>query len=85
MSDEKDKEIARLKALLSDYPKGHDPIKDEFKKYSIVEFQFELMDQLVEFTRQIDETGKNPVNEEQKITHHTFTEWMSFFRQWASW
>ena len=66
--------------------KKFDVIADEKVKMSILEFQFELMDQLVDYARQMDEATKSPLNEEQEGLQNgqTFDEWMSSFRKWAS-
>lgn len=64
---------------------GHDPIEQENDKIDILQFQHGLLGQLVQYVQQMKEAGENPANEEQKIIHRTFTDWMNTFRMWASW
>lgn len=64
--------------------KAYDIVDDEHKKMNLLEWQFELSDELVTFVRQMAESQANPCNEEQKVTEHTFNEWMGIFRRWAS-
>lgn len=86
MKLEKDREIERLKKKLADGAfTGHDPVNDEKVEFTILEFQHNLLAETLQFCQQMKEAGENPQNDEQRILKHTYTDWMNYFRRWASW